>query len=136
MNQEKKRLLEKEHYNFEDLKSILAILRSEEGCPWDREQTHESLLPCLREETEEVAQAIGNQDRENLCEELGDLLFQVMIHSQIAAERGDFTVDDVIDGISAKMVRRHPTVFGDVQVHSREEGMALWRRIKAEEKRK
>ena len=116
--QEKKRLKEKERYSFEDLKSIMAVLLSEEGCPWDRAQTHESLIPHLEEESGEVIAAVRNGDMENLCEELGDLLFQVMIHSRLAEESGAFTVDDVVNGVSAKMVRRHPNVFGDERVGS------------------
>ncbi|MDY5483113.1 MAG: MazG family protein [Clostridium sp.] len=131
---EKERLKEKEQYTFEDLKSIMRILRSEEGCPWDRKQTHESLIPCLKEEAGEVIEAIEKQDMENLCEELGDLLFQVMSHSRIAEENGCFSIDDVVHQISAKMVRRHPNVFGDVKVESAEEGLALWKRIKSQEK--
>lgn len=131
---EKERLKEKEQYTFEDLKSIMRILRSEGGCPWDRKQTHESLIPCLKEETGEVIEAIEKQDMENLCEELGDLLFQVMSHSRIAEENGCFSIDDVVHQISAKMVRRHPNVFGDVKVESAEEGLALWKRIKSQEK--
>ena len=131
---EEERLQNKERYTFEDLKSIMRILRSEDGCPWDRKQTHESLIPCLKEEAGEVIDAIEAQDMENLCEELGDLLFQVMSHSRIAEENGLFTIDDVVHRISAKMVRRHPNVFGDVRVESDEEGMALWRRIKSQEK--
>lgn len=131
------RILEKkEKYTFDDLREIMGTLRSEDGCPWDRRQTHESLIPCLEEETGEVIDAIHNLDMENLCEELGDLLFQVMIHSRIAEEKGYFTIDDVVDGISAKMVRRHPNVFGDVKVNSAEEGLELWKRIKSEEKSK
>lgn len=121
-------------YTFKDLAEITAKLRSPEGCPWDREQTFESLMPCLKEEAGEVMAAVENKDMENLCEELGDLLFQVMINSQIAAERGDFTIDDVVDGICKKMVRRHPHVFGDVKISTPQEGVELWRRIKREEK--
>ncbi len=132
----KETLAKKERYTFDDLKEIMRILRSEDGCPWDRRQTHESLIPCLKEETGEVIDAIRNQDMENLCEELGDLLFQVMSHSQIAQEKAYFTIDDVVDGISAKMIRRHPNVFGDVKVNSAEEGLDLWKRIKSEEKSK
>ncbi len=121
-------------HNFEDLIEITAKLRSPQGCPWDREQTHESLKKHLKEETEEVLWAIDHEDKENLCEELGDLLFQVMIHSQIASENGDFTIRDVVDGICEKMIRRHPFVFGDVKIHSVEEGMELWKKIKEEEK--
>ena len=121
-------------YTFKDLTDITAKLRSENGCTWDRAQTHESLIPCLMEESGEVRDAIVNKDDENLCEELGDLLFQVMIHSQIAAERGAFTVDDVVQGMCEKMVRRHPHVFGDRKVNSPEEALALWQEIKKREK--
>ena len=121
-------------YTFKDLTDITAKLRSENGCTWDRAQTHESLIPCLMEESGEVRDAIVNKDDENLCEELGDLLFQVMIHSQIAAERGAFTVDNVVQGICEKMVRRHPHVFGDRKVNSPEEALALWQEIKKREK--
>lgn len=123
-------------YTFEDLKQIMRVLRSDSGCPWDRRQTHESLIPCLEEESQEVIDAIRNQDMENLCEELGDLLFQVMSHSQIAEENGCFSVEDVVHGISEKMIRRHPNVFGTVEVKTQEEGMKLWEKIKSEEKRK
>ena len=130
-NTDKSKNMDKIHesgkkYTFEDLREIMRTLRSENGCPWDRRQTHESLIPCLEEEAGEVIDAIRNQDPENLCEELGDLLFQVMSHSQIA----------VVDGVSAKMVRRHPNVFGDEKVNSSEEGLDLWNRIKTEEKSK
>ena len=123
-------------YTFDDLKDIMRTLRSENGCPWDRRQTHESLIPCLEEEAGEVIDAIRENDPENLCEELGDLLFQGMSHSQIAEEKGLFTIDDVVDGVSAKMIRRHPNVFGDEKVNSAEEGLDLWNRIKSEEKSK
>ena len=121
-------------YTFKDLTDITAKLRSENGCTWDRAQTHESLIPCLMEESGEVRDASVNMDDENLCEELGDLLFQVLIHSQIAAERGAFTVGDVVQGICEKMVRRHPHVFGDRKVNSPEEALALWQEIKKREK--
>lgn len=123
-------------HTFEDLVSIMERLRSETGCPWDRQQTHESLKGCLTEESGEVIQAIDNQDMDNLCEELGDLLFQVMIHSQIAKEDGCFTIDDVVDGICEKMIRRHPHVFGNTKVNSPEESLALWNAIKKQEKAK
>lgn len=123
-------------YKFRDLIEITAKLRSPEGCPWDREQTLESMKQYLANESQEVFEAVDRADMENLCEELGDVLFQVMLNSQIAAELGAFTIDDVIDGICRKMIRRHPHVFGDVQIHSPEEGRALWERIKMEEKGK
>lgn len=123
-------------HSFEELTAIMETLRSEHGCPWDKEQTHESLKPCLTEESGEVLEAIDNQDMENLCEELGDLLFQVMMHSQIAKEHGAFTIEDVVDGVCEKMIRRHPHVFGNVTVNSPEEGLALWNAIKKQEKAK
>ena len=123
-------------YTFEELVGIIAKLRSPEGCPWDRAQTFESLKKCLAEETEEVFQAVDHQDMENLCEELGDVLLQVVRNSQIAKEKGAFSIEDVIDGLGRKMVRRHPHVFGDVKVNSIEEGAALWQQIKMQEKAK
>ena len=123
-------------YTFDDLVGIIAKLRSPEGCPWDREQTFESLKKCLADEAQEVFEAVDNKDMENLCEELGDVLLQVVLYSQIAKEAGAFTIDDVIDGISEKMVRRHPHVFGDIEVNSPEEALALWKEIKLQEKAK
>ena len=93
-------------YTFEDLKQIMKTLRAEDGCPWDRAQDHETLKKHLVEECAEVLEAIDSGDTENLCEELGDVLFQVMFHSEIEAERGNFTVDDVVNGICEKMIRR------------------------------
>lgn len=122
------------HYSFQELIGIVARLCAEDGCPWDRVQTHESLIPCLRDETEEVVQAIENHDMDNLCEELGDVLLQVVMHSEIGKKNGTFTIDDVIDGISRKMIRRHPHVFGDAKADTPEESLILWRQIKAEEK--
>ena len=90
----------------------------------------------MREEAEEAVQAVDKNDMENLCEELGDVLFQVMLNSQIAKEKGLFSIDDVISGICEKMVRRHPWVFGDAKINSAEEGEALWTRIKMQEKAK
>ena len=123
-------------HTFDDLIGIIAELRSDHGCPWDKEQTFESLKKCLADEAQEVFEAVDNKDMENLCEELGDVLLQVVLYSQIAKEAGAFTVDDVIDGISEKMVRRHPHVFGDIEVNSPEEALALWKEIKLQEKAK
>ena len=120
-------------YTFKDLVEITAKLRAEDGCPWDREQTFESLRKYMREEAEEAVQAVDKNDREHLYEELGDVLFQVMLNSQIAKEKGLFSVDDVIGGICEKMVRRHPWVFGGEKINSTEEGEALWARIKMQE---
>ena len=123
-------------HTFDDLMGIIAELRSDHGCPWDKEQTFESLKKCLADEAQEVFEAVDNKDMENLCEELGDVLLQVVLYSQIAKEAGAFTIDDVIDGISEKMVRRHPHVFGDIEVNSPEEALALWKEIKLQEKAK
>lgn len=123
-------------HSFEELKEVVAELRSEHGCPWDREQTFESLKPYLLEESGEVLQAIDNHDMENLCEELGDVLYQVMIHSRIAEELGYFTIHDVVDGVCEKMIRRHPHVFGDAVAETPEESLALWQAIKKQEKAK
>lgn len=122
-------------YTYEQLLEIIAELRSEHGCPWDRAQTHESMIPCLRDECEEVIEAIQNKDNENLCEELGDVFLQVLLHAQIAREEGRFDMSDIIDGLAKKMIRRHPHVFGDApQAQSEEEGLANWNAIKAQEK--
>ena len=124
-----------EKYTYEQLLEIIAELRSDHGCPWDRAQTHESMIPCLRDECEEVVAAIENRDDENLCEELGDVFLQVLLHAQIAREEGRFDMSDIIDGLAKKMVRRHPHVFGDApQAQSPEEGLANWKAIKAQEK--
>ena len=121
-------------YAFEDLKDIMAKLRAEDGCPWDREQTHESLKRRLVEECGEVLEAIDSGDTDNLCEELGDVLFQVMIHSEIEKEQGTFTVDDVVNGICEKMVRRHPHVFGDEKTRAAGVGENFWDEIKKKER--
>ncbi len=121
-------------YTYEDLKDIIAQLRGENGCPWDKSQTHETLVKCLRNESEEVIQAIENKDDENLCEELGDVLLQVLLHSEIAKEEGRFTLEDVLDGLAHKLVRRHPHVFGDQKALTPEEGLASWEAIKKLEK--
>jgi len=121
-------------HTFEELVSVIATLRSEQGCPWDRVQTYESLKPCLLEESGEVVEAIDKGDMENLCEELGDVLLQVLMYSQIARENGDFTLDDVIDGVCEKMIRRHPHVFGDKRTLTPEESLNLWNEIKRQEK--
>lgn len=126
---------EKAPHNMEELLEIVTVLRSPEGCSWDRAQTHESMKKCLQDETEEVLQAIDNQDDINLCEELGDLLLQVLMNAEIARERGVFTFDDVVQQLSEKLIRRHPHVFGDVKrPETPEEGLALWKEIKRKEK--
>ncbi len=120
------------------LKEIVESLRGENGCPWDRAQTHESLKPECIEEAAEVINGINNYtrtgDSENLKEELGDLLLQVMFHSVIAEEEGLFTFDDVAKTVSDKMVRRHPHVFSGITYKSKEEQHAAWEEIKKTEK--
>lgn len=122
----------------EKLKSIVEKLRSEDGCPWDKVQTHESLKAACIEEAAEVISGINilekTGDPLNLKEELGDLLLQVMFHSVIAQEEGLFTFDDVVRGISEKMIRRHPHVFNNVQYASEEERHKAWEEIKKKEK--
>lgn len=129
----------KKEYTFEDFIDIIRHLRSEDGCPWDRIQTHESLKPCMLEEAAEVNAAIRilNQtgDSENLCEELGDVLLQVVMHSQIAQEEREFTMDDVISMVSEKMIRRHPHVFGQAEAETPGEVVQNWEEIKKQEKK-
>src|SRR5512145_2957442 len=98
---------------FQKLTDLMAALRAPNGCPWDRKQTHESLKPYLLEETYEVLDILDGQDRAKLPEELGDVLLQVLFHSQIASEAGTFTIDDVLDQLADKLIRRHPHVFGN-----------------------
>ena len=124
-----------EKYTYEQLLDIIAKLRGENGCPWDKAQTHESMIKCLRDECEEVVEAIEKKDDDNLCEELGDVLLQVLLHAQIASEEGRFTMSDVVDGLSKKMIRRHPHVLGGApQAATTEEGLANWKAIKEKEK--
>ena len=121
-------------YSYEELLNVIAQLRGEHGCPWDKAQTHESLIPCLRNECEEVVQAIKQHDEENLGEELGDVLLQVLLHARIAEEEGQFTMADVVNGLAEKMVRRHPHVFGNEEYGSPEQNQARWEEIKRQEK--
>ncbi|MCI9534633.1 MAG: MazG family protein [Lachnospiraceae bacterium] len=123
-------------HTFEELVSVVKILRSEQGCSWDRKQTFESLKPCILDEAREVAEAVDKQDMDNLCEELGDVLFNVLIYSQIAEEKGCFELKDVVDGVCEKMIRRHPHVFGEQKRLSAEESLDLWNTIKKQEKNK
>ena len=127
--------IEESKHDFEELKEIVTILRSPEGCSWDRAQTHESMKKCLIDETNEVLTAIDNGDFENLCEELGDVLLQVLLHAEIAKENGKFTFEDVVQKLSEKLIRRHPHVFGDVKrPETPEESLALWQSVKKIEK--
>lgn len=124
----------KSNYNFDDLVNIMAILRSPEGCPWDREQTHKSIRRDFLEECYEAIEAIDTDDRELLLEELGDVLLQVVFHSQIEAEVNGFTADDVCDGICKKLIIRHPHVFGDVNAEDSETVLKNWDAIKMQTK--
>lgn len=119
---------------FDDLVATMARLRGPGGCPWDREQTHRSLRPYLLEETYEALDAIDSGSRQQLCQELGDLLLQVVFHAQMAKEAGAFTIDDVVAGLVDKLVRRHPHVFGDVTVGGSGEVLANWASIKEQER--
>jgi XTP/dITP diphosphohydrolase/tetrapyrrole methylase family protein/MazG family protein len=116
---------------------IMAHLRTPEGCPWDQEQTHQSLTRCLIEEVSETLEAIDENDMELLEEELGDLLLQVVFHAQIAKENGNFDIEDVARGISDKLVRRHPHVFGDEKgtIEQADQVVDRWEQVKAEEKK-
>ena len=118
---------------FVSLLSLMARLRGEGGCPWDREQTRASLKPYLLEETYEVLEAIDEGSHDHIVEELGDLLFQVVFHCQLGAEAGEFTMEDVIGRLCTKMTRRHPHVFGDRVVSDAREALAQWEQIKHEE---
>ncbi len=116
--------------NFADLVETFAVLRGPNGCPWDKKQTHESLIKNLREETEELIAAIEKKDPENMQEELGDVLLQVLMHAQIAKEEGLFSIDNVIQGLYDKLHFRHPHVFGDVKAQNAEEALAVWKEMK------
>jgi tetrapyrrole methylase family protein/MazG family protein len=121
--------------SFDRLHEIVRILRSPEGCPWDREQTHASIRKNLIEETYEVLETIDDDDPAAMCEELGDLLLQVVMHAQMEEEAGSFTVYDVIAEINRKLIRRHPHVFGERQAGNAEEALRNWQEVKAREKR-
>lgn len=122
---------------FDELVETFAVLRGPNGCPWDKKQTHESLIKNMREEAEELVAAIEKKDVDNMKEELGDVLLQVLLHAQIAKEEGFFTIDDVIQGLYDKLHRRHPHVFGDhAKAASPEEALAVWKEMKKKEKGK
>lgn len=120
--------------SFEEFLNVVAQLRSPDGCPWDREQTHQSLRTTLLEETYEVLEALDQQDIQGLQEELGDLLLQIYLHAQIAVEAGEFTMADVVQGLYAKILRRHPHVFARIEVEDVADVLVNWERIKAEER--
>lgn len=125
----------KDKYNIDDLLGIMAVLRAPGGCPWDAEQTHESIRKDFIEETYEVIEAINKKDKVLLEEELGDVLLQVVFHSQIAKEEGSFDFSDVCDGICKKLIERHPHVFGEVEVNGSEDVLKNWDEIKRKSKR-
>jgi tetrapyrrole methylase family protein / MazG family protein len=122
--------------NFSKLREIIAVLRGPNGCPWDKEQTHESLKKYLIEETFEVIEAIDSGDIDHLIEELGDVLLQVVLHAQIGEDEGYFAIEDVIEVLSEKMIRRHPHVFGDKKAQDSKEVLRNWQEIKKKEKGK
>ncbi|MCD8375518.1 MAG: nucleoside triphosphate pyrophosphohydrolase [Oscillospiraceae bacterium] len=126
--------IKKNHYDVADLVELVALLRSPEGCPWDREQTHESVRREFLEETCEVIEAIDQKDSDHLKEELGDVLLQVVFHTQMEREAGRFQLDDVADGICKKLIYRHPHVFGQVQASSAEQVLDNWDKLKRKEK--
>ncbi|UCE00079.1 MAG: nucleoside triphosphate pyrophosphohydrolase [Chloroflexota bacterium] len=120
--------------SFEGFQDVVAHLRAPDGCPWDRDQTHLSLRPYLLEEAYEVLTALDNEDQKGLQEELGDLLLQIVLHAQIASEYGDFSMVDVIHGISEKLVHRHPHVFGDLEIHDQKKVVENWQKLKSAER--
>ena len=127
-------MYQKEKELFAEMMDIIIKLRGPKGCLWDRKQTLESLVPNILEEAEEVSQAVSSKSKDNLCEELGDLLMVILMQIEIAREKGFFTYSDVLSVAIEKFVRRHPHVFGDVKVNTPEEALAVWKRIKREEK--
>ena len=119
---------------LERLIDIMKLLRSGDGCPWDREQTHESLKKYLIEETYEYLEVVDLEDKARMCEELGDVLLQIVFHARIAEENGDFNIEDVINGVCDKMIHRHPHVFGDVTAETSSQVLKNWEEIKKKEK--
>ena len=124
----------KNNYGFEDLVDVVEVLRSEKGCPWDREQDHKSIRKDIIEETYEVIEAIDKEDSELLREELGDVMLQVVFHSRIEEEKNTFNIENVINDICVKLIHRHPHVFGDVFADTTEKVLSNWEKIKSEEK--
>ncbi|MCL2500081.1 MAG: nucleotide pyrophosphohydrolase [Defluviitaleaceae bacterium] len=121
---------------MDELNTILETLLGDEGCPWDRAQTHESLRPNLLEEANEVIEAIDNGDMDALQEELGDVLLQVAFHAKLAERAGVFNINDVVSGLCGKLVRRHPHVFGGEKAADAEEALRIWEKNKLMEKKK
>ena len=130
-----KEYIEKEEHDIGELVEIVHILRSPDGCEWDRAQNFESMKKCLKDETQEVLDAIDNKDYKNLQEELGDVLLQVVMNSEIAKEQGLFSLDDVVQTLCEKLIRRHPHVFGDIpKPTTPEESLKIWKMVKEIEK--
>lgn len=126
-----KEYIENNKHDISELIEIVNILRSPDGCEWDRAQTFSTMKKCLTDETQEVLDAIDNSDYQNLKEELGDVLLQVVMNSEIASEQGLFTLDDVVQTLCEKLIRRHPHVFGDVpKPTTPEESLAIWKSVK------
>lgn len=121
-------------HGFDEFVEVIAALRAPDGCPWDREQTHRSIAKNLVEEAYEAVHAIESNDVAEIREELGDVLLQVVLHAQIAADDGEFTIDDVVAAITAKIIRRHPHIFGDREAGDAAEVLAHWERIKSVER--
>ena len=126
--------MEKKYKNLEELIDVVAKLRAPDGCPWDREQTHTSLRPNMLEEAYEAVDAIDENDMAHLREELGDILLQVLLHSQIASESNEFTLDDVAKELKEKLIHRHPHVFGTAKINNADDVLKTWDKLKSEEK--
>ena len=126
--------MEKKYNNLEELIDVVAKLRAPDGCPWDREQTHTSLRPNMLEEAYEAVDAIDENDMTHLREELGDVLLQVLLHSQIASESNEFTLDDVAKELKEKLIHRHPHVFGTAKIINADDVLKTWDKLKSEEK--
>ena len=126
--------MEKKYKNLEELIDVVAKLRAPDGCPWDRKQTHTSLRPNMLEEAYEAVDAIDENDMAHLREELGDVLLQVLLHSQIASESNEFTLDDVAKELKEKLIHRHPHVFGTAKINNADDVLKTWDKLKSEEK--
>ena len=124
----------KNKYNFEDLLDIMSTLRAPGGCPWDGEQTHQTIRRNFIEEVYEACEAIDLSDDRLLCEELGDVLLQVVFHAKIAQDRNAFDIDDVCDGVCKKLIHRHPHIFGDQKLNTSEQVLEMWDEVKKKEK--
>jgi len=128
--------MKKQTHTFTDLINIMARLRAPDGCPWDRQQSYQDIAAHTLEETHEVLDAIDKQDMGALCEELGDLLLQVVFYAQIASEEQKFTINDIINGICNKIIHRHPHVFGDEKIDNADEVLKQWEMLKKKEGKK